>query len=53
MSGPAPEWELVAWLTQRLPVPGGWLYANLDGSGKTIAMVFVPRPPTPPTGGDQ
>lgn len=32
--------------TERLSVPGGWLYRTLDGrtEPRTVQMVFVPEP---------
>ena len=54
-SVPTYEWECVenAYDTDRLPVPGGWLYRTwtLDGDRQPVtikAMVFVPTPATPP-----
>ena len=32
--------------TQRMTVPGGWIYRQVDGpSDRTICMVYVPAPP--------
>jgi hypothetical protein len=32
--------------TQRMAVPGGWIYRQVEGpSDRTICMVYVPAPP--------
>ena len=32
--------------TQRMAVPGGWIYRQIEGpSDRTICMVYVPAPP--------
>jgi hypothetical protein len=32
--------------TQRMAVPGGWIYRQIEGSpDQTICMVYVPAPP--------
>lgn len=36
------QWEHVAYATERLTVPGGWLYRTTVGN--VVAMAFVPKP---------
>lgn len=40
----AHDWERVDMQTERLRVPGGWLY-KFDDIFSTATMVFVPLPP--------
>jgi hypothetical protein len=49
MTGTKPKWEFVneeeGSYTERLDVPGGWLYRMvLKESEANFAVVFVPRP---------
>jgi sugar/nucleoside kinase (ribokinase family) len=45
------KWERVAEDTDRLPVPGGWLYRTKQyagaGGGYNVALCFVPAPVEP------
>lgn len=48
------RWELInqrgdSDCTERLPVPGGWLYRTIitppsEGAPESVALVFVPNP---------
>lgn len=38
------KWELVADLTHRLKVPGGWLYRYHVAWDQPTFMIFVPEP---------
>jgi hypothetical protein len=45
MATEGPKWEKVAENTERLPVPGGWLYqvrVSSTSRGSSIALCFVP-----------
>ena len=48
---PLHQWETVDGQmpderTQRMPVPGGWIYRQIEGpSDRTICIVYVPAPP--------
>lgn len=37
-----PAWEEVTWWTERLEVPGGWIYRT--GVRDWASLVFVPNP---------
>lgn len=36
------QWEVVTESTQKLIVPGGWLYRTWLANGNSLAMAFVP-----------
>jgi hypothetical protein len=40
------RWPFIDEQTQRMAVPGGWIYRQVDGPpDRTICMVYVPAPP--------
>jgi uncharacterized protein YbdZ (MbtH family) len=38
------RWEKVALRTERLPIPGGWLYRVDNSSYNAVSLAFVPDP---------